>query len=141
MAGLPGTCGTHYRECRKTRAAYHTKRIVLLCWDCAMFLGDLYRASRVLHPPSTKYRVRARLRHFGPLGEEECAAVASLTEVLISAPVIPLPKTKGHYTIHTDGCDNQSRGVLFQEQEDGRNNPVRYRFRTLNDGERQLTRM
>lgn len=44
-------------------------------------------------------------RTFDTLTPEEEYAFATLQYKLISAPVLPLPRCKGHLTLDTDACD------------------------------------
>lgn len=48
--------------------------------------------------------------------EEEMKAVLILKEMLITPPVLTLPKPKGQYAIDTDACDTQFESVLLQRK-------------------------
>lgn len=63
--------------------------------------------ARLIAALNNKLR-RDQPKQFGPLTEEESAAVASLNKALISTPVLVLPKRKGWYTLNTNDCDEKS---------------------------------
>lgn len=78
-------------------------------------------------------------KSLGPLNEKESAADLSLSEDVISPLVLTLGIDKGPYTLKVNVSYKQLGCELLHEVEDGRNRPVRYWPRSLNDKEGQLT--
>lgn len=65
----------------------------------------------------------------------ETNALETLRHLMVSPPIVALPKMTGRYMLDTDACDKQIGWVLRQDQMDGASNPVGDWTRSLNKAE------
>lgn len=68
---------------------------------------------------------------FDDLTKEESTATKKLQELLISPPILLLPRAKGRYIVDTNDCGKQVGAVLFQKQPYELPKPIVYRSRSL----------
>lgn len=107
----------------------------------AMSSDSFHQTSRVSPPPSIE-TVKVRTSTWWPLWRKARVQRYSYwQEALFSRLLLALPKRSGLYTLDTDAYDYQIRFVLLQEQKDGSNHLVRYKFWTLNYKKRKLPKM
>lgn len=89
-----------------------------------------------LHSCSAQQNIKKdEPRTFDIVLQKEHDALLTLQEILISAPVLTLPCSKGHLTLYMDAFDKKVDCVLMEEQLDGKKTSVCYWPRTLNAAE------
>ena len=71
-----------------------------------------------------------------PFGEKESEAFQSLIDVILSPPVLALPKPGYSYSVDTDASQYQVGAALFQTYPDGERKPIGFFSRSLRDAEK-----
>lgn len=122
----PRNCFSHnWPNTRTPRTNQHYERIFFLglCHVFQQFVSNF--APRVVALLNKK-RQKNQPTKFGPLSEEELAAMNALKEALVSRPVPAMLNFTGHMTMDTDACNKQVACVLLQTPEDDSTRPVEY---------------
>lgn len=68
---------------------------------------------------------------FLPLRSKEFDAIETIKAALMTTPILALPYSSGHTTIHTDACSVQTGFVPLQKQLDNTMRPIGFLSRTM----------
>lgn len=105
---------------------------------CNVFRRFIPNFARVAAPLTAKLE-KDHPQRFPSLSPTEENAFESLKQLLISPPVLALPRADGHYTLDTDACDVQVGCVLIQDQRDGPPRSIGYWSRKLTKPEQNYS--
>lgn len=110
------------QELQDPTAQTEVRSFLDLCNVFRRFLPNFLQTAA----PLNKKLQKGQPKSFPDLIAEGKQSVEDLKEVLMNPPMLALPRTTGHYTLHKYTCETQVVCMFLQQQPDGPVRPIDY---------------